>query len=142
MTILSFLSNDHTHCDDLFASAETAVADARWPEAARDFAAFTAAMRRHFDMEQRVLFPAFEIATGMTMGPTQIMRSEHAQMNAVMDAMQAALTAQDADGYLGQSETLLMLMSQHNMKEEQILYPMCEQRLDSAAVVSEMQSMT
>jgi hemerythrin-like domain-containing protein len=141
MTIPSFLGADHQHCDDGFANAEAAVSEARWTDAARDFAGFLAAMRRHFSMEEEVLFPAFEGATGMTIGPTQVMRSEHAQMNEIMDALQEALQSQDAEAYLGHSETLLLLMRQHNMKEEQVLYPMCEQHLNSAELIASMQAL-
>jgi len=40
-------------------------------------------------------------------------------------------TANDKDAYLGLSETLNMLMQQHNMKEENMLYPMSDQVLSS-----------
>jgi hemerythrin-like domain-containing protein len=63
------------------------------------------------------------------MGPTQVMRMEHVQMRALMDDAAAALANGDADDYLGLAETLLIMMQQHNMKEENILYPMCDQHL-------------
>jgi hemerythrin-like domain-containing protein len=68
----------------------------------------------------------FEDRTGMTAGPTVVMRSEHAQMNELLDALSQAMAARDADAYLGYAETLLMLIRQHNIKEEQILYPMID----------------
>jgi hemerythrin-like domain-containing protein len=86
-------------------------------------------MRRHFSMEEDVLFPAFEQRTGMSGGPTFVMREEHRQMNGLLAEMGAALARRDGQAYLGQSETLLMLMRQHNMKEENILYPMSDQAL-------------
>lgn len=76
-----------------------------------------------------MLFPAFENATGMTQGPTQVMRMEHGQMRELTEQMNQALAAQDADAFAGAAETLLILMQQHNMKEENILYPMCDQAL-------------
>jgi len=130
MTSLShFLSNEHTHCDDLFAEAENAVADKNWPLAKSGFQDFFDGMRRHFSHEEDVLFPAFEAHTGMSGGPTQVMREEHRQMNDVFAAMRDALARQDDNRYLGLSETLLMLMRQHNLKEENILYPMADQAL-------------
>ena len=130
MTSLSrFLSNEHGHCDDLFAAAENAVADQDWPLAKSGFQSFLDGMRQHFSHEEDVLFPAFETQTGMRGGPTQVMREEHRQMNNVFAAMQDALGQQDRNGYLGLSETLLMLMRQHNVKEENILYPMADQAL-------------
>ncbi len=79
----------------------------------------------------------------MSMGPTQMMRMEHAQMRQLFDDMRQALERQDRNDYLGASETLLILMQQHNLKEEQMLYPMSEQTLgeDSAAVLEKMQAL-
>ena len=71
----------------------------------------------------------FEAKTGMTMGPTQVMRMEHAQMRTLLDEARDALAAGNQDDYLGIAETLLIMMQQHNMKEENVLYPMCDQHL-------------
>ncbi|MHB0986372.1 MAG: hemerythrin domain-containing protein [Sulfuricella sp.] len=128
-TISSYLSGDHQRCDELFSQAEAAASGKDWAAIAADFQAFLRAMRRHFKIEEEVLFPAFEQRTGMSMGPTQVMRAEHAQMNELLDAMEDALQRQDKDGYLGQAETLLIMTQQHNIKEEQILYPMADQAL-------------
>lgn len=126
-----FFTRDHGRCDGLFVDAETAVAQADWTRAAVAHAAFRRAMAHHFAMEESVLFPAFEAVTASTAGPTQVMRSEHAQMNGLFDAMDAALAARDGDAFLGQAETLLWLMRQHNLKEENILYPMADRVLSS-----------
>jgi hemerythrin-like domain-containing protein len=127
--ISDFMTNDHHACDELFASAEESVGNGDWAKGNRDFSAFLAAMKQHFKNEEEVLFPAFDEKTGMDMGPTFVMRSEHTQMNKVFDDMLEALAAKDSDAYLGLSETLLMLMQQHNMKEEQMLYRMMDQHL-------------
>ncbi len=119
----------HKHCDTLFADAEAAVAKGDWSSAARDFQAFHQELETHFRTEEEVLFPAFEAATGMTGGPTQMMRFEHAQMRELVEQMQASLQSRAADGFAGAAETLLILMQQHNMKEENILYPMCDRSL-------------
>ena len=42
-----------------------------------------------------------------------------------------ACAVHDREAYAGIAETLLMLMQQHNMKEEHILYPMLDQALDA-----------
>ena len=129
MRIRDFLIDDHRHCDDLFAVAEQSAStgDLRGAEAA--FEQFSAAVLRHFTTEEQTLFPAFESRTGMRMGPTQVMRMEHDQMRTLVDAAAQALRAKQADDFLGQLETLLIMMQQHNMKEENILYPMCDQHL-------------
>jgi iron-sulfur cluster repair protein YtfE (RIC family) len=87
-----------------------------------------------------MLFPAFEQASGNTMGPTRVMRLEHRQMRETLAEMDGALASGDLEDFLGQAETLLILMQQHNIKEEQILYPMCDRFL-GGAVESVLQAM-
>ena len=128
-SIRELLAADHRHCDDLFAAAERFVAAAAWADADLAFGRLQRAMLDHFDAEEAILFPAFEAETGMRMGPTQVMRGEHAQIRALLEAADVALAAHDADEYLGNAETLLIMTQQHNMKEENILYPMCDQHL-------------
>jgi hemerythrin-like domain-containing protein len=130
-TIVDFLGTDHRACDDLFATAEAAAAKKDWDSARSLFKRFHEAMAHHLAMEEEVLFPAFEARTGMIGGPTQVMRMEHVQMRGLMDDMANAVAAGNRDGYLGSSETLNMLMQQHNLKEENMLYPMSDQVLSS-----------
>ena len=127
------LPDHHRHCDDLFVAAEDAVQRRDWGVAEKSFALFHAQMRAHFKAEEEMLFPAFEAATGMSAGPTQMMRYEHEQMRSLLAQLVEACAAHDDEGYAGAAETLLMLMQQHNMKEENILYPMCEQALGAEA---------
>lgn len=127
--ISDFMTNNHHTCDELFASAEESVGNGEWANGNSKFNAFLAAMKHHFTIEEEVLFPVFVTKTGMDNGPTVVMMSEHRQMEKLFDDMQQSLTEQDGDGYLGLSETLLMLMQQHNMKEEQMLYRMIDQHL-------------
>lgn len=129
-TIRELLTDDHRQCDDLFAVVEQAVAAGEWEKADAAFARFCAAMLNHFDIEEATLFPEFEARTGMTMGPTQVMRSEHRQMRELLAAAEVSLGARDADDYSGYAETLLIMAQQHNMKEENVLYPMCDQHLN------------
>lgn len=128
-SISTTLTEDHRHCDILFARAEERVSQGDWAQADRDFSEFARAMERHLGFEEGTLFPAFEQATGNHAGPTQVMRMEHEQMRALFREMEEGIRGQDANRYLGLSETLLILMQQHNMKEEHILYRMAEQAL-------------
>jgi hemerythrin-like domain-containing protein len=141
-TILEFLGSDHRACDDLFATAEAAAAQKNWDDARSLFGQFQAAMAHHLAMEEEVLFPAFESRTGMSSGPTQVMRMEHAQMRDLMQEMAKAVAAGNQDSYLGLSETLNMLMQQHNLKEENMLYPMSDRVLgaDSDSLIRDMEA--
>ncbi len=127
------LPDHHRHCDDLFVAAEDAALRGDWAAAAPAFQRFDAQMTAHFDAEESLLFPAFEAATGMSAGPTQMMRHEHDQMRGLLAQLAAACDVRDSQAYGGAAETLLMLMQQHNMKEENILYPMCDQALGAEA---------
>jgi iron-sulfur cluster repair protein YtfE (RIC family) len=128
------LHDHHKHCDDLFAAAEEAAQDRRWPECQRLFERFRGEIEAHFATEEQVLFPAFELASGMVAGPSQVMRFEHAQMRDLMARMEQAAARRDGNEFSGSAETLLILMQQHNMKEENILYPMCERTLAGQAL--------
>ena len=50
-------------------------------------------------------------------------------MRALVADLLSALSAEDKDSYISASETLMVLMQQHNMKEEMMLYPMTQQRV-------------
>jgi hemerythrin-like domain-containing protein len=132
-SISDFMTQDHRACDDLLAWAEESIAKGSWDKAAEQFGKFRSETERHLAIEENSLFPAFESKTGMTMGPTQIMRSEHQQMRKVFDDIAQNIAAQDKDGCLGLTETLMVLMQQHNMKEEQVLYRMMDQSLGNEA---------
>ena len=141
MLIQEFMAGDHRFCDGFFAQAQSAAERGQWEQAQQAYAKFVELVQQHFCAEEHVLFPAFEDATGMTQGPTQVMRQEHQQMRALMQAALDALKARDADEFSGHAETQFMLMQQHNAKEENVLYPMCDQRLGSgsAAVLAQLQ---
>jgi iron-sulfur cluster repair protein YtfE (RIC family) len=56
--------------------------------------------------------------------------------------MDEAITARDADSFLGLAETLMILTQQHNMKEEQILYPMSDRVLaDPDTLIEQMKKL-
>ena len=133
---------DHRRCDNLFADAEAAAANNDLAAAQSGFAAFHQGMQHHLGMEETILFPAFEQATGSNMGPTRIMRMEHEQMRELFAQMQTALDAKDTPTYAGLAETLLILMQQHNMKEEMMLYPMTDRTLhERDSLIRQMEAM-
>lgn len=128
-----FLATDHHRCDELFARAEEAAGSGDWPGCAAAFDGFREALEHHFGMEEKVLFPALEQRTGMAGGPTAVMRGEHEQMRALCGLLAESARHRSADEFLGHAETLLVLVQQHNLKEENILYPMADRSLGDAA---------
>ena len=123
------MKNEHRECDTLFATAEEAIASTNWEEANIQFLAFANETLKHFKSEEEALFPAFETATGMTEGPTQVMRYEHEQVRGLIGNMAEAIEKEDRDAALSLCESMMILLQQHNMKEEQMLYAMCDRQL-------------
>lgn len=128
-SIPDYMTAKHRHCDEVFAEAESAVAEGNWALAKQKWQDFSGELEAHIQAEETILFPLFERATGMTSGPTQVMRMEHEQMRMLAKELEQALSANKKEEYLGLSETMIVLTQQHNMKEESMLYPMSEMHL-------------
>lgn len=142
-SIIDFMTREHRNCDEMFASAEEQVDNEDWGQAVELTREFLNEMERHFMMEEQVLFPAFEQQTGIVQGPTMIMRDEHQQMRQLFMQLQWALDEKQKDEFLDTGETLLIMMQQHNMKEEGMLYPMCDQQLsDVAQIIEDMEQVS
>lgn len=142
MKISQFLSADHRDGDRSLVALEGAVDGASWAAAENHLSAVAASLERHFSAEEGVLFPALEARHPMASGPTSVMRSEHAQMRQLLQELQSALGRRDTEDCLGLCETLLLVLQQHNTKEEHILYPMADSALggEAAAFLSRLQA--
>lgn len=143
MSITEHMTSEHKSCDLLYLAAEKAVLEGDWSKSRQEYQEFHQSMKQHLEMEEKILFPDFEKVQGTDMGPTHVMRLEHEQMLTLMDNIQSALDAEDKDEYLGEADTLLMFMQQHNAKEEMMLYPMSDQILAPQAeqLISRMQAL-
>ena len=127
--IAAFFTADHRACDASWASVEAAVEAGDDAVALAAWTAFDGSLRRHLDMEEQVLFPAIVAAGGPSQGPLQVMLMEHQQMRGVLDAMAGCADAGDFEALADHGDTLLMVIQQHNAKEEMIVYRMAEQLL-------------
>jgi uncharacterized protein (DUF2249 family) len=126
--ISELMEADHRRCDALYAAAEEAAREGELPAMRERFSEFALGMRRHFEMEEQCLFPEFDGRMGHRgQGPTAVMREEHAQMRGLLDQMALAAEEGDPEALAGAGETLLILMEQHNFKEEEMLYAMMDQ---------------
>jgi len=140
MNILEFMKDDHRSCDNQLTVAENAIIKGDMKSAKKEFDSFKNLTLHHFKMEEDILFPVFEQRTGIQSGPTQVMRMEHTQMKGLLERMEVALNDNNNDQFLGVLESLMILLQQHNMKEEQMLYPSCDKVLggDANLVIEEM----
>ncbi len=140
MEISNYMREEHRSCDESFAKAEQAASNNDFEEAFKHFEDFMLDTLRHFSKEEEILFPAFEQATGNSEGPTQVMRHEHTQVRALLEQLKDAIDSKERDRFFSVADTLMILLQQHNMKEEQMLYAMCDRFLGDQAqkLVSEM----
>ncbi len=127
--IADFMSTGHRECDVAFAIAEQAASEKNWSTAEIAFNDFSVNMARHFLMEEDKLFPML-LSAGGPDAPVNVMVMEHAQMNELIDQIAHSLEKKESETYGGLSETLLIMMQQHNLKEEQILYPIADKLLE------------
>lgn len=128
-SISATLSGDHQRCDAAFAEMEGAVSSGDWDRAAALFEGFDGDLRRHLDFEEQVLFPALAEEPGVPQGPTMVMTMEHEEMRALLADLRTSLEDRNAEDLLGEAETLLILLQQHNVKEEQVLYSLADEML-------------
>ena len=141
MTINQFMTKDHRDCDEQFAKLENIIDNDNFEEAKKIFEDFQTHMLRHFDMEEQVMFPNYQSCGGGHCDPTPVMIMEHNQMRTVFSKMSDAIVQNNKEKFLGQSEILLFTMQQHNMKEEQMMYNMADQTLDSEDIITKMKAL-
>ncbi len=133
MEISNYMREEHRSCDEAFAKAEQAASGGDFEEAFRHFETFMIDTLNHFAKEEEILFPAFEETTGNTEGPTQVMRYEHTQVKSLLEQLKEAIDAKDKERFFSVADTLMILLQQHNMKEEQMLYAMCDRVMAAQA---------
>ncbi len=125
-SVTELLEADHKRLDAIVPLVEQRVNEGTFSEARARFAEFVCGLERHIDLEEQVLFPAFERATGMSGGgPTFVMRGDHVEIRRLMREVEAALESADA-GVLDSLHDLVETLSIHNLKEERMLYPMAD----------------
>src|SRR5262245_18882921 len=119
------LSWDHDRLDAIeklaferLAAGDVEGARERWSE-------FMVGLRRHIRFEEELLFPAFEGRCGP--GPTGVMRFEHREIEALIEAIGATLPNPPVARMF--RDQLHEVLGRHNLKEEQVLYPATDRSL-------------
>lgn len=125
-SVTEYLEHDHRRLDALFEASLDLAETTGCAEAQGSFREFALGLSRHIDVEEQVLFPAFERLAGSTNGPTAVMRAEHGEIRRCLDTIVRSVEAQDRPRLKSACDALLRVLSAHNMKEEAILYPMTD----------------
>lgn len=143
LTVSKFLKRDHIHCDQLFDCVEECVDNEDWLGASAAMQRFSAAMEQHIGMEEQILYPALERTLVQGMQPVAMLRVEHRQLSMLLIRLDEAVKCQARNDFLLHAETFALLRQQHDMKEDELLYPFLDQLLvrERDAILFAMQAM-
>ena len=130
-TVTGYLQADHQRLDAIIAAVERLADGGSFADARARFGELTCGLGWHIDVEEQVLFPFFEAKTGMTRGPTAVMRVEHKDIRERMDRVTAALETRALGPMRDALGELTTLLASHNLKEERMLYPMTDRAIES-----------
>lgn len=128
-SVTRYLQSDHERLDAIVPEVVRLANEGSFAEARQRFGEFSCGLGWHIDVEEQVLFPAFEGLTGMTRGPTTVMRAEHVEIRERMQHVTDALASGDASATVAGLGALTAALGSHNVKEEQMLYPMTDRAL-------------
>ena len=136
--VSDYLSWDHARLKGLLEAVIDDVAAGRFAAALDRYTSYHEGLRRHIRIEEELVFPLFEARTGINSGPTEVMRSEHREIERGAAIMAEALEAADPDRFEEGQRFLDATLPQHNAKEQHILYPTTDRLLTD----SERRSLT
>ena len=121
-TIMNFMAKDHDRLDSLFSKFRNLRSNDAI-KAKSLFHEFKIGLQRHIVWEEELLFPLFEEKTGMDSGPTEVMREEHRQIKGFLEKIHHEILANTNKEIKQLENELLEVLTNHNQKEEGILYP-------------------
>lgn len=128
-----YLSWDHDRLDAIIETARKDIGNGSWEDALARVTEFKDGLFRHIQIEEDLLFPAFEEASGICNGgPTMVMRDEHVTIKEAVWAAVEAVKANSQDDFEQHYANMLGVLTEHNMKEENILYPMTDNSIGDA----------
>jgi len=127
--LAAFFEQEHHDCNARWADVEELLATNDIETARPAWVKFDASLRKHIAMEEEVIFPAFEAASGTgDEDSTEMMRMEHQQMVRLLEVIGKAVDTGGTEEAMDAGDQLLILIQQHNAAEE-VFYPRAENLL-------------
>jgi hemerythrin-like domain-containing protein len=123
-----YLLRDHDRLDAILADAQARFE--RGESATEAFADFRAGLERHLQLEEEVIFPAYEARTGLTGGPTAVLRFEHALIREQLSDLAEMLRLGAWALFRVCMVRFNHLLAAHDLKEERVLYPSAVRLMD------------
>ena len=126
-SIADYFEKDHDRLDQLYRDymqlKHTHFADAR-----EKFITFKQGLERHIRWEEEILFPIFQRKTGIIEGPVAVMEDEHRQILNILEHINLKIENNDSSSNRFEHD-LMVIMGHHNVKEENVLYPVLDHLL-------------
>ena len=119
--VFTYFEADHDRLDTLFANFQH-YKNTDYPTAKQYFRDFKFGLQRHIIWEEEILFPIFEKKTGITNGPTAVMRIEHQMIGKRLEELHEKVRQQNPKSDT-EEQALMNVLLMHNQKEEAVLYP-------------------
>ncbi len=142
---MDYLQDDHRRLDRLMTTCRELMEQGDAAEAGRRFEEFRRGLIRHIKIEEGILFPAFEKATGSARrdGPTGVMRVEHEEILRLLGLIREVFEAEDppAGEFESLRSQLVTRLAEHNLKEERIIYPGVDREVPPDTLVPLVRSM-
>ena len=132
--VAEYLGRDHDAIDVILADALRMAEDGETERAEHTFAEFADGLRRHIAIEEELLFPVFDRrhgfgGCGRPGGPSSVMVLEHRSIQNALAECQHALASLGKIDFREPFAHLRQLVEMHNVKEEQVLYPIIDRAL-------------
>jgi regulator of cell morphogenesis and NO signaling len=136
-SVTEYFEKDHDRLDNLFVNFQKSKRQ-DFTLAKEYFVAFKFGLQRHIIWEEEILFPLFEKQTGLvSQGPTFVMRSENRMIGEKLEAIHKKVQVADPNCDKEENE-LLAILSAHNDKEENVLYPAIDQLVERLGMTNQV----
>jgi uncharacterized protein (DUF2249 family)/hemerythrin superfamily protein len=128
--VATSLAWDHDRLEVIEEAAFRARERSEFGGAIATWADFSRGLQRHIRFEEELLFPLFEERSGLSpeAGPTAVMREEHAEIRQILARIGEEIASPGAEAETARRR-LSYALAEHNVKEEEILYPAIDEFL-------------
>lgn len=127
--ISELMTFDHRECDVFFENIDKLINNKDFVAARENIIHWMNKNFKHFEVEETAIFPTLASQLGIVIPPVQMMIHEHHQIRNLITEIVSSFETADIETTLGNIETCFMMIQQHNMKEENILYPLIDREL-------------
>lgn len=120
----NWLVHDHGEYEKLLSNCQEAVESEDWESVNRLFTEFIRLLKAHVDLEEQVLYPAYESKAITPKEPTDSLRREHDKLIQYLRGMLPICSTRNSEHFLECLVEFEKLLIKHHEKEEDIFLPM------------------